>query len=102
MNFKNNLSKNIPYYDLLIRQINGTGENSFCGEPLICEQAVLFSGCTLSKICEGYQFTIAFSGKIENSDELKCELSGFGYHFLTDKDAELALSAYIHFGEKCP
>lgn len=98
VNFKNNLSKNIPYYDLLIRQINGAGA------PLVCQQAVLVSdssGSTLSKICEGYQFSIAFFGNVSNGDELKKDLSCFGYHFLSDKDAELALSAYIHFGEKC-
>ncbi len=100
VNFKNNISKNIPYYDLLIRQINGASVDSL-STPWICEQAVLFSDCTLSKICEGYQFTIAFSGSISNGDDLKKQLSAFGYHFLTDKDAETALSCYIHFGEKC-
>ncbi len=98
VNFKNNISKNIPYYDLLIRQINGTSSGD---APWICEQAILFSECTLSKICEGYQFTIAFFGSLTNSDALKNELSAFGYHFLTDKDAEVALFCYIHFGEKC-
>lgn len=101
VNFKNNLSKNVPYYDLLIRQINGSASDSPGESPWICEQAVLFSECTLSKICEGYQFTIGFSGNISNGDELKSELSAFGYHFLTDKDAEIALFAYIHYGEKC-
>lgn len=98
VNFKNNISKNIPYYDLLIRQIGGTQSGN---SPWICEQAILFSECTLSKICEGYQFTIAFLGSLSNGDKLKNELSTFGYHFLTDKDAEIALSCYIHFGEKC-
>lgn len=98
VNFKNSISKNIPYYDLLIRQICGTASGD---EPWISTQAILFSGCTLSKICEGYQFTIAFLGRLFNGDNLKSELSGFGYHFLTHKDAEIALACYIHFGEKC-
>ncbi len=104
LNFKNNLSKNIPYYDLLIRQINGTTAESSSQEPWICQQAVLFSdssGSIVTKICEGYQFTITFFGNILNGDQLKNELTAFGYHFLTDKDAELALLCYIHFGEKC-
>lgn len=103
LNFKNNLSKNIPYYDLLIRQINGTLTES-SQEPWICEKAVLCSdssGSIVTKICEGYQFTITFFGDILNGDALKGELSAFGYPFLTDKDAEIALLAYIHFGEKC-
>lgn len=98
VNFKNNISKNIPYYDLLIRQIGGTSLKTL---PWISEQAILFSECTLSKICEGYQFTIAFFGSLTNGDVLRKELSAFGYHFLTDKDAETALFCYIHFGEKC-
>lgn len=101
VNFKNNISKNIPYYDLLIRQISGASPDTSCDVPWICEQAVLFSGCTLSKICEGYQFTIAFSGSLYESDALKAQLSSFGYHFLTNNDAEIALFCYIHFGEKC-
>lgn len=104
LNFKNNLSKNIPYYDLLIRQINGPGSVSSSKEPWICEQSVLFSdssGSIVTKVCEGYQFTITFSGDLSNGDSLKKELSSFGYHFLTEKHAELALFCYIHFGEKC-
>ena len=104
LNFKNNLSKNIPYYDLLIRQINGFTSAASSQEPWICEQAVLFSEAPdsiVTKICEGYQFTITFCGNILNGAALKKELSSFGYHFLTEKDAELALFSYIHFGEKC-
>ena len=104
LNFKNNLSKNIPYYDLLIRQINGNSEESSIHEPWICEKAVLFAdsdGSIITKICEGYQFTITFFGNISSVNKLKKELSAFGYQFLTDKDAELALFCYIHFGEKC-
>lgn len=103
LNFKNNFSKNIPYYDLLIRQINSTFAKP-SQEPWICEQAILFSdssGSIVTKICEGYQFTIAFLGSLSNSDAVKGELSAFGYPFLTGKDAEIALSAYIHLGEKC-
>ena len=62
LSFKNNLSKNIPYYDLLIRQINGASSGSSPNEPWICEKAVLFAdsdGSIITKICEGYQFTIA-------------------------------------------
>ena len=91
---KNNLIKNIPYYDLLIRQINGPADEPLF-EPWICEKAVLFADfgdSIVTKICEGYQFTIAFLGNILNGNELKKELSSFGYHFLTDKNAELALA----------
>ena len=103
LSFKNNLSKNIPYYDLIIRRINDGTPNVPC-EPWFSEQAALFADSSagiVTKICEGYQFTITFCGNIQNAHTVKSRLSAFGYHFLTDKDAEIALSAYIHFGEKC-
>ena len=101
VNFKENLNKNLPYYDLLIRQINGSGSetNPWCGE-----HAILCAGSKsqiVSKICEGYQFTIAFSGYINDSATPKNQLCRFGYHFFTEDDAEIVLTAYIHYGEDC-
>lgn len=104
VNFKENLNKNVPYYNLLVRQINGLDRSVPSSKPWIGEDAAFCadSPCDIvSKICEGYQFTIAFSGEIICKDQIKKELSASGYHFLTDKDAELALLLYIHFGEKC-
>lgn len=99
VNFKENLNKNLPYYDLLIRQINGSGQDA---EPWCGEHAILCSGTqskTVSKICEGYQFTIVFLGYIHSPFTLKNKLLRFGYHFFTDDHAEIVLTAYIHYGE---
>ena len=101
VNFKENLNKNLPYYDLLIRQINGSGNetNPWCGE-----HAILSCGNRsqiVSKVCEGYQFTIAFSGYIHDPATPKNQLCRFGYHFFTEDDAEIVLTSYIHFGEDC-
>lgn len=98
-NFKENLSKNAPYYKLLMNQICDDYEDFWIGENAALTAGL--HGSIVTKICEGYQFTIAFFGKLLKADQLKEELAGFGYHFLSEKDAELALLCYIHFGEKC-
>ncbi len=64
-----------------------------------CEECALYGETTLSEICEGYQFLIAFSGKLDGSDALVLKLSAYGYQFNEKTDAEVALFTYIHFGE---
>ena len=96
VNFKDNLNKNVPYYNLLMQKISGDDLKSLW----IGEQAAL-SGNTVSKISEGYQFTIAFHGRLASEKAPKDELLSAGYHFLSEEDCELALLCYIHFGEKC-
>lgn len=46
------------------------------------------------------RYTIVYNGEIYNHRELKGELFG-GYHFKSRSDAEVALAAYIQWGEKC-
>lgn len=104
INFNENLSKNAPYYNLLIRKIDLSDSDVSARNLWIGEHAALSSGTCgdiVTKISEGYQFTIAFRGTLSEPDSVKKELSPFGYHILSDKDAELALLCYIHFGEKC-
>lgn len=50
---------------------------------------------------QGYDFAITYNGELYNSDELRQELEGFGYHLSTRSDTELVLYAYIHYGKKC-
>lgn len=104
INFKENLSKNAPYYNLLLRKIDSSGTETPARNLWIGEQAALCSGSLgdiVTKISEGYQFTIAFFGSLCDTTSIKNELCSFGYHFLSDKDAELALLCYIHFGQGC-
>lgn len=105
VNFKENLSKSVPYCNLLLGQINGAKSPLQSTDAKICEHAALCisqKGSAVSKICEGYQFVIVFSGILSDTDALRQELDGFGYRFTDGSDAELALFCYIHFGEKSP
>lgn len=104
LNFKENLTKNPPYYELLARQICIPEQENDPQRPCISEHTAF---CTdsdssiISRVCEGYQFTVAFSGDLISSASPKEELSACGYPFLVHNDAELALLSYIHFGENC-
>lgn len=105
VNFKENLNKNVPYCNLLLGQINDAGVPRQSTDTRICEHAALCisqGGDTVSKICEGYQFVIVFSGILWDTDAVRQELDDFGYRFTDGSDAELALFCYIHFGEKSP
>lgn len=105
VNFKENFTKNIPYYKLLLKQINDAQALSFKDGSIICEHIGITCKKTeniISKICEGYQFIIAFDGELKAVETLKSELKALGYCFTADNDAELTLNAYIHFGEKAP
>lgn len=100
INFEENLSKNLPYCNLLLEQMTGNSRS-----VKVCEHAAMASpdeNGVISKICEGYQFVIAFSGKLFNTAPLFEKLSSFGYRFSDKSDAELALFCYIHFGEESP
>ncbi|MDD6736254.1 MAG: hypothetical protein PUE13_08105 [Clostridiales bacterium] len=100
INFRDNFTKNMPYYTSLLSQMS----EGNCSEYRIDEHSAFGCGKNagiFSKICEGYQFTSVFSGDLQNASRLKSQLSALGYDFLTDSDAELALTAYIHYGEKC-
>lgn len=46
-------------------------------------------------------FTITFNGEIYNYKELKNELSLLGYHFFTQSDTEVLLTAWVEWGESC-
>lgn len=104
LNFKENLTKNLPYYELLARQVCIPGKESLSSCPYVLEHTIFCTdngSSVISRVCEGYQFTVAFSGRLFNAAVLKDELSSFGYPFLVNSDAELALLSYIHFGDSC-
>ncbi|WP_099205285.1 asparagine synthase (glutamine-hydrolyzing) [Scatolibacter rhodanostii] len=55
----------------------------------------------MNKKYEGKGYTIVYNGEIYNGEELKDELCSLGYHFETESDTEVVLTAYIHFGKDC-
>lgn len=46
-------------------------------------------------------YVIVFNGEIYNFSDLREELKAKGYHFVTQSDTEVLLSAYIAWGEEC-
>ncbi len=104
VNFEEKPIKNIPYYKLLLKQITPGAEYGGYLDSWIGESAALCADGegVISKICEGYQFVIAFYGELFEKEKLIAELSALGYCFTTGSSAELALYAYIHYGEKSP
>jgi len=54
---------------------------------------------TLEKGNAGY--TIVYNGELYNTDELRNELSAFGYSFRGHSDTEVLLTAFMHWGESC-
>lgn len=55
----------------------------------------------MTKIHNTHSYTIAYNGEVYNANELKRELISLGYHFQTECDTEVVLTAYIHYGEDC-
>ena len=47
------------------------------------------------------QFWITYNGEIYNFMELRDELEGLGYKFISDSDTEVILASYAHWGEDC-
>lgn len=96
--FGEKLTENITYYNELLKNMGEvTAPDNI--NVKICEECAVCGADVLSKICEGYQFLIAFSGELENREALILKLSAYGYHFSEKNDAEAALFSYIHFGE---
>lgn len=55
----------------------------------------------MEKVVAGYQFVIVFNGELYNGEELKNELSAYGYNFTSKSDTEILLYSYIHYGALC-
>ena len=55
----------------------------------------------MKRCVDGYDFVITYNGELYNAEDLKQELSAFGYVFETSSDTEALLYCYIHYGEAC-
>lgn len=50
---------------------------------------------------ENGRYSIVFNGEIYNYIELKKQLLSLGYHFTSDTDTEVLVTAWQHWGEEC-
>lgn len=47
------------------------------------------------------KYTLVYNGELYNTQDLRRELSAFGYIFNSQSDTEVLLTSYIHWGEDC-
>lgn len=55
----------------------------------------------MTRMQDGYRYTITYNGELYNTDELRHELSLLGCKFSTHSDTEVLLNCYIQFGPFC-
>lgn len=56
----------------------------------------------MTRIVDGFEYTIIYNGELYNTEELKKNLSQKGYSFTTTSDTEILLYCYIAYGEETP
>ena len=109
INFKKNLFTYEAYNRLLVRDmvlsLPNTDTKNY-GEWVGEHVALSLSHQSddeqpLKKTVEGHEFVITCCANLHNRDELKNDLKKFGYTFTSNKDAEIILYEYIHYGENC-
>lgn len=109
INFKKNLFTYEAYNRLLVRDMvlalsNNDTKNygEWVGEHVSLSLAHQSDDeQPLKKTVEGHEFVITCFAKLHNRDELRNDLEKFGYTFTSNKDAEIILYEYIHYGENC-
>lgn len=55
----------------------------------------------MTRVSDGYRYTIVYDGELYNAAELKYELQNLGVVFETCCDTEILLQAYIRYGPAC-
>lgn len=102
IDFKRNLLAYGAYNRLLVRNMICSSSNEPKASEWVGEHTALAGGCPImKKTVEGHEFVISFVGEIYNSEQLKGELSKYGYAFTDLSDSEIALLTYIHYGSEC-
>ena len=55
----------------------------------------------MSRVADGYRYTVSYNGELYNTDELRRELKALGCEFTTTSDTEVLLNCYIQYGPFC-
>ncbi|WHY68330.1 asparagine synthase (glutamine-hydrolyzing) [Neobacillus sp. SuZ13] len=55
----------------------------------------------MSKLKDGYKYTICYNGELYNTEDIRKVLHTKGYSFKGHSDTEVLLSAYIEWAEEC-
>lgn len=55
----------------------------------------------MTRIQDGFRYTITYNGELYNTEELRQELNLLGCRFTTRSDTEVLLNCYIQFGPFC-
>ncbi len=58
-------------------------------------------GQPMTRECCGEKYCLIYNGELYNTDELRRELIGYGYHFQGHSDTEVLLISFIQWGEEC-
>jgi len=58
-------------------------------------------GQPMTRQVGGNSYTLVYNGELYNTDELRAELHGRGYHFKSYSDTEVLLVSYIEWGKDC-
>ena len=114
INHRKNFTKDEPFHRNLIKEMcNPIKSRGPDAEGIrICERAAFghrrlavidpAGGVQpMTRISEGYEFTICYNGELYNTAQLRSELERYGYWFKTNSDTEVLLYAYIHYGADC-
>lgn len=101
VNLKQNLLVYKNYNTLLVRDMADGLCSGAPGTEWVGEHAAFAGAAPFSRIIEGYEFVITYTGTLYNAPRLRSALSSFGYSFPLQTDAETALLAYVHYGTEC-
>ena len=73
-----------------------------CNGSIYAGEHAVFAGApSVKKTVGGYEFSIVYCGELYNAEDLRNQLTAFGYEFTEFSDSEVLLYAYIHYGEGC-
>lgn len=110
-NLEQNYRTKAPYWERILEQMraslvrrgndnHGIYLNTHIGlaHARLSIRDIAGGGQPMTRVLDGYSYTIVYNGEIYNTRELMPELAKNGYEFQTTSDTEVILYAYMHYG----